>query len=97
MPLIYPMNIIIPGCTLQNNQLELYKIDWRFCGGIVYGYKDDLIDFYDLYCIYFKQFIETYKILIWEVNIWSWMEFMEIFHPKWVCGNHDDTIFMLVE
>ena len=90
------MNIIIPGCTLPKNIVEINNIDWRFCGGIIYGYKDDLIDFYDLYCIYFKQFIEKYETLVWEVNIWSWMEFIEIFNPHWKYGNHDDSIFMLI-
>lgn len=91
------MNIIIPGCTMPKNIVELNSIDWRFCGGIIYGYKDDLNDFYDLYRIYFKQFIETYKILVWEVNIWSWMEFIEVFNPYWKYGNHDDNIFMLID
>ena len=90
------MNIIIPGCVSKKDMFHLDCIDWRFCGGIIYGYKDDLIDFYDLNYIYFKQFIEKYKTLVWEVNIWSWMEFIEIFNPHWTYGDHNDSIFELV-
>lgn len=91
------MNIIIPGCTDRNNIFYTENIDWRFCGGIIYGYKNDLIDFYDINYFYFKQFIYKYKTLVWEVNIWSWLEFIEVFNPHWTYGDHNDTIFMIVQ
>jgi hypothetical protein len=91
------MNIIIPGCTDQKNIFYTENIDWRFCGGIIYGYKDDLIDFYDINCYYFKQFLYQYKTLVWEVNIWAWLEFIEVFNPHWTFGDHNDTIFMIVK
>ncbi len=90
------MNIIIPGCTERRNMIHTDNIDWRFCGGIVYGFKDDLLDFYDLNCYYFKQFLYQYHTLVWEVNIWSWLEFIELFNPHWTYGDHNDSIFMIV-
>jgi hypothetical protein len=90
------MNIIIPGCTDRRNIIHTENIDWRFCGGIVFGYKHDLIDFYDMNCFYFKQFLHQYKTLVWEVNLWSWLEFIEVLHPHWTYGDHNDTIFMIV-
>jgi hypothetical protein len=97
MPLHHSTNIIIPGCSEPKNTVQFNQIDWRFCGGVLYGYKVDLIDFYDMYCIYFKQYIENYHTLIWETNVWAWMEFMELFQPVWRYGNHDDSIFMLID
>jgi hypothetical protein len=91
------MNIIIPGCNPIKDICKLEHIDWRFCGGIIYGYKNDLLDFYDMNCVYFKYFIEMYNTLVWEINIWSWMEFIEVFNPIWTFANHDDTIFMIVD
>ncbi len=91
------MNIIIPGCSEQKNMFYMDTIDWRFCGGIIYGYKDDLIDLYDMNLFYFKQFLYQYKTLVWEVNIWAWLEFIEVFHPYWTYGDHNDTMFMLLK
>jgi hypothetical protein len=89
------MNIIIPGCKEKTTIFNVNNIDWRFCGGIIYGYKHDLIDLYDINLFYFKQFLYQYKTLVWEVNIWSWLEFIEVFNPHWSYGDHNDTIFMI--
>ena len=68
MPLTNVTNIIIPGCH-ENQEMVLWHPMWRFCGTIFYGYKDDLNRFYDINCNYFKNFLETYSILSWEVTV----------------------------
>jgi hypothetical protein len=93
--------LTIPGCIdkLSNKielcdeiQDELNKICWRFCGGFFWGDKSSLEDFYDKYTEYFPIFVIKYKMIVWEVNFWAWLECNSAWSPKWYKGDHNDSI-----
>jgi hypothetical protein len=95
MPLNNNINIIIPGYEQKKEMVYWHPI-WRYSGSIFYGYKDDLVKFYDINCNYFKQFINIHKLLTWEVTIWAWYEAINVFIPIWKYGNHDDSILSFI-
>jgi hypothetical protein len=93
--------LTIPGCRdkLSNEtelcdvlRPELNTICWRFCGGFFWGDKSSLEDFYDKYIEYFPKFVMKYKMIVWEVNFWAWLECNSSWSPKWYLGDHNDTI-----
>lgn len=89
--LTYPTNIIIPGFE-PKKEIVYWHPWWRYSGTVFYGYKDDLIHFYNINCKYFKEFIELKGLLTWEITLWAWYEWIGAFNPIWVYGNHDDSI-----
>ena len=84
--------ICIPGCWNRNNYDYLNNIVWRFCGGIMLGDKQSLIDFYNNCMQYFPIFLQQTNKLVWEINFWYWLETIEIFNPIWVNADHNDSI-----
>lgn len=96
MPLIHPMNIMIPGVETKKEMVYIYPI-WRYCGSVFYGHKDDLIRFYNIQCKHFKEFIETNKLLSWEITIWAWYESIGVLNTLWHRGEHDDTIISFID
>jgi hypothetical protein len=91
MPLINELNIIIPGCEQKKRMVYIHPI-WRYSGSIFYGYKDDLITFYEIYSKYYNIFLKEHSLLTWEVTVWAWFESIDMFNPLWSYGNHDDSI-----
>ena len=98
---MYPFTertVYIPGChpprerSPESVEHGLTYIDWRFCGGIIFGDITSMRIFCDTHERGLASFLETYKTLIWEVNYWSWLELMGYIHPTWVRANHDDSI-----
>lgn len=97
--------LAIPGCRNKllsepniniNDEIrnDLSSICWRFCGGFFLGDKDSLENFYDKYIELFPKFIQKYKMIVWEVNFWAWMECNSNcnWEPNWYSANHDDSI-----
>ena len=94
--------LTIPGCWPKWNEHEqhhfLENIHWRFCGGFFMGDKNTMQTFCELTQTYFHTFLETKRKLLWEVNVWAWMETQTDlgklnFH--WFSGNHDDHLFQV--
>lgn len=75
----------------------LDAVYWRFCGGFFIGNKTTIKDFYLKCKIYYLVFIAKYKYIVWEVNIWAWLENIGAWRPLWYLANHDDTIFNVPE
>jgi hypothetical protein len=50
-----------------------------------------LVNFYNLYQIFFPIFINEYKTIVWEVNFWTWLEIVKDFNFGWYYseGNYD--------
>jgi len=90
----------IPGCwgnkyneTVHSHFLN--NIHWRFCGGFFIGDRSSMEGFVQEFHHQFNQYIETYKTLIWEVNIWAWMEGKGNWNPIWYKADHNDSILVL--
>jgi len=96
LPLNHDTNIIIPGCE-PKKEIVYWHPWWRYSGTVFYGYKDDLVYFYDINCKYFKEFIEQKGLLTWEVTLWAWYEWIGVMNPIWSHGRHNDTILSFIE
>ena len=92
--------ILIPGCwhnflnkdcsNIQECILE--KPNWRFCGGFFLGDSNSLNHFNDLYRILFPEFLAKYKVLVWEINFWCWLEQVHDWKVSWYYADHNDSI-----
>jgi hypothetical protein len=96
LPLIHSTNIIIPGFE-PKKEIVYWHPWWRYSGTVFYGYKDDLIQFYNINCKYFKEFIELNELLTWEITLWAWYEWIGVLNPIWVYGSHNDTILSFIK
>ncbi len=96
LPLTHSTNIIIPGYE-PKQEIVYWHPWWRYSGTVFYGYKADLIDFYDMNCKQIKEFIKTKKLLTWEITMWAYYEINGLFDPIWVYGRHNDTIISFVD
>jgi len=84
--------IIIPGCNQKNNSDYLNEINWRFCGSIIIGDIESLINFTTTAINMFPIFLSITKKLIWEVNYWNWLEQGSMFNPTWYQANFSQYI-----
>ncbi len=86
--------IRIPGCYLKtdNKLLSTENVDWTVCGGFLSGSRQFLLVFHS----YVNEMIlelQKRNIIIWEVNVWS---FIIKSHPElfdWYYALHDDGMF----
>jgi len=80
--------ILIPGC-LEQNQVNINSVNWRFCGGLFFGKKSVISQFY-------KEFMSVLKTLnnslTWEVNVWALVEHINPTLFQWYKGDHNDSI-----
>ena len=95
MSLNHELNIIIPGCEEKAEIITWHPI-WRYSGSIFYGHKDGLVQFYNINNEYFYKFLETYSLLTWEITVWAWFEYINVFNPVWVHGRHNESIISFV-
>ena len=83
----------IPGCwNLRVNTDITDSICWRFCGGFLIGDKDSIQDFHSLCMREFPVFMKTHSKLVWEVNLWAWLESVCGWKPTFYQADHDDSI-----
>lgn len=93
--------LIFPCCwTKEYSQYNITSItsitniiQWRFCGGFFLGDKDSLLNMYDLQIESVDEFITKYGILVWEVNMWFWMENNKNWNIDYYIADHNDSIF----
>lgn len=88
--------VYIPGCwgEKQTRHFE-ERILWRFCGGIVIGNTQHLLNMNQIVNAHFAEYLKQYNgTLTWEVNYWAWLEYHNYFHPTWYYANHDDWMIL---
>jgi hypothetical protein len=86
-----PNKDFVIGAVLPNSHNELFnQICWRFAGGIFYGTRETLFEFYRFYQKIIQQNLPK---LTWEVNIWALMEQLGFPIDTYYC-NHDDSILI---
>lgn len=96
--------ILIPGCT-QKNSVSFDNVHWRFCGGLIFGTKENLLKFQKLAIKKLKAVQEKDNKLTWEVNIWAIIEqeqekeqeqdkqSHDSVQFQWYSADHNDRIF----
>jgi hypothetical protein len=88
--------LFIAGCwnipNMDDIDSIINRIHWRFCGGFLIGDRKSILELYLLYREHFVYFLNTYKILCWEVNFWAWLEANGHWSPIWYSADHNDRI-----
>ena len=97
-----PSFLTFPGCW---NKLEAEKerdsidsVHWRFCGGFFMGDRESISQFCHTISDALPRFTEKYDTLVWDFNLWAWLEadVSETHkwpdHWTWYRGDHNDSI-----
>jgi hypothetical protein len=95
-----PSFFLIGGWETEKTRFEFLnesvnQVNWRFCGGFFLGDKESIQDFIELSKQYYLVFMNTYKVLTWEVNFWSWLETFVGWKPTWFHTMFDDGIIKI--
>jgi len=96
-----PSFITFPGCwhKLEKSKIRdvVDSVHWRFCGGFILGDKESMTSFCNLYEECIIQFWNTYNSLVWDFNVWAWMEteYEEKWSPSWYKADHNDSIVFI--
>jgi hypothetical protein len=84
----------IPGCWGKWDPLRhdhhMENIHWRFCGCFFIADKDSMLEFCSSFRELFPRFLKETQKLIWEVNIWPWIEYVSDWKPTWYEADHND-------
>ena len=112
----YPLDspLFIPGCIStkysEEKRLEddgkLYNnVNWRFCGSFFVGSIHAITEFWELYNLFFIEFLQETQTLTWEVNFWMWLESVGMesvgmeskWNVHWYYSDHCETMLQLPE
>jgi len=89
-------HIFIPGClddTKTPFDLQLTRVNWRFCGGF-FIVPYNLIDYFYFCCMFACEEIRhRSNRAVWEVNVWNYVEQTTHIPIQWEYGNHNELIF----
>ena len=81
-------HILIPGCV-ERSPININNINWRFCGGLFFGNKTTIQEFYSL-CE--SVLASLGNNLTWEVNVWALAELTNPQLFRWYKADHNDSI-----
>jgi hypothetical protein len=93
-----PAFLVLPGCwaRLEKNKIQdiTSAVHWRFCGGLLFGNKTHLLSFCQLYKEGLPLFLDQYNTLVWDFNLWAWLEleYEEQWLAKWYKADHNESI-----
>jgi hypothetical protein len=92
--------LIIPGCygKLQQCELLLDNIYYRFCGGFFIGDIDSITRFWNAYKEKYGDFLKETGKILWEVNFWAWLEYKGYLdNLHWMSSDHNDEMVKVSE
>ena len=91
--------LVFPSCWSLEKSKELINnitmsVNWRFCGGFFIGDKISIQNMHFLMLQQLPNFIihTGTNIIVWEVNVWAWLEINCNWKINYYSANHDDTI-----
>jgi len=86
----------VPGCwpkiSPNHTATVTNSIHWRFCGTFFIGSVSALLKFHAIYREKYPEFIRETKKIVWEVNVWAWLEANTEWKPIWYASDHNDRI-----
>jgi len=89
----------IPGCWGKWDPLRhdhhMENIHWRFCGCFFIADKESMLEFCGLYRELCPRFLKETQKLLWEVNIWPWIEYVSDWKPTWYIADHNDSCIQI--
>jgi hypothetical protein len=87
--------IIMPGCWNPQTNLHILQvcINWRFCGGFFIAPSSMIEEFYSCNYNACKEILEHTGKVLWEVNVWAYME--SRIPIEWKKGDHNESIFCI--
>lgn len=91
--------VVFPGCWSKGTRADqlVSAINWRFCGGFFMGKTEALLQFYEFTRAHYKDVVQTYGTLVWEVNVWHRFELDYRFEVDWYSGDHNERILKIPE
>jgi hypothetical protein len=88
--------LTFPVCSMpvyiENIDGLANAINWRFCGGFFAGDAESLQKLWIDYQGYLVEYLDGYQKLIWDVNLWAWIETIKRWKPIVYSANHNDSI-----
>lgn len=84
----------IPGCWPAGVGSLADAVVWRFCGGFFLGDRASVLNACALHAHVFPTWLSATRRVVWEVNIWAWME-TQGWKPDWYAADHNDSILAL--
>ena len=89
--------LYFPGCWDKGLGYNYVydAIHWRFAGGFFIGDKESLEAMYSLYMNVYPKLLAWRKRILWEVNVWTILEYEYGFSPMWYKSGHDDSIIKI--
>lgn len=86
--------LAFPGCWPKGVGALADAVAWRFCGGFFLGDIQSVLDACVLHARWFPEWLNATRRLVWEVNMWAWME-QRGWTPDWYAADHNDSIVAL--
>jgi len=68
------------------------RVMWRFCGSFFVGDKQSIQDMHNLLITQLPIFIEKKGVIVWEINIWTYLEYNCNWNIEYYISDHNDTI-----
>ena len=89
--------LLFPSCfSKDESRLRMHNIDktinWRFCGGLFIGDKISIKDMHFRMLDKIPLFIQKTNVIVWEVNIWAWLEHSYDWNVDSYIADHNYTM-----
>jgi len=89
--------MLLPSCWKIEYTKEMINrvssnVLWRFCGSFFIGDIASIQNMHYLMINQLPNFIKQYGVLVWEVNIWAWLEINYNWKIDYYTANHNNTI-----
>lgn len=94
---LQPKCLYFPGCWGKGTASDvLFKqINWRFCGGFFLGDRESVLSFANIHAAYFPIIVRMQRKLVWETNIWHYLELYHGLQVDWFPADHNERIIQI--
>jgi hypothetical protein len=87
-----PNQMVVPGCWPARYPPHNH-IYWRFCGGFFLLSVSFVQTLYGLFLKVYKRMLEQERVILWELNVWTTLEYWYPSAIRWFRGDHNETLF----